>query len=364
MLPTVTGGLLNIVAFSHPLSPHAAMVRSGPVSLDVGRLRLAAAGVAVAMSAAVLMLTPPSRGGLILYATGDGAERVAAAFTGRTGVPVTFVRLSTGPLLARIAAEGRRPSWTLAWFDGDTSAATLDRAGLLARGAAPGANWSALGRWLLPRDGAWTPVAATLAGVTVRLRTPPRTMASVSGAELGMADPALAGSAYLQLAGLLADAGGWPAARGVLLGLRGRVEVAATSPNVVAELKDHRVRRGWLQGSTAFFLASRDPEVLVEPVQTGVVLPSVIVEAAGASPERRSEAERFLRFATSDAVQTARMTGGRVDAFAWATVKTRTSPPAGLPPLRTVRLVHLDPYRWGAVQAAVTDTFEAEVARR
>ena len=27
---------------------------------------------------------------------------------------ITFVRLSTGPLLSRIAAEGRRPSWTLA----------------------------------------------------------------------------------------------------------------------------------------------------------------------------------------------------------------------------------------------------------
>ena len=106
------------------------------------------------MAASLLMLTPTSRGGLVLYATGDGPQRVAQAFTRQTGVPVTFVRLSAGPLLARIAAEGARPGWTLAWFDGDTAAATLDRAGLLARGAAPTADWSPLGRWLLPVDGA------------------------------------------------------------------------------------------------------------------------------------------------------------------------------------------------------------------
>ena len=349
---------------SPALSPRVAQVSPAPASLDVGRLRLAVAAVALAMIASVLILTPASRGGLVLYATGDGPARVAQAFTRRTGVPVTFVRLSTGPLLARIAAEGRRPGWTLAWFDGDTAAATLDRAGLLAREAAPAADWSPLGRWLLPRDAAWTPVSATLAGVDVRLRAPSRPAARDAGAQIGMADPALAGPAYLQLAGLLAEAGGWPGGRHALLGLRGRVQVVATSPNVVAALKDHRIGRGWLQGSTAFLLASRDHSVEVEPEATGVVLPSVIVEAAGASPEHRAEAARFLSFAVSDAAQAARMRGGRVDAFAWPTVSTRTSPPVGFPPLGTVRLVHLDPYRWGAVQAAVTDTFEAEVARR
>ena len=344
------------------LSPRVAQVSPAPASLDVGRLRLAAAAVALAVIASVLMLTPASRGGLVLYATGDGPARVAQAFTRRTGVPVTFVRLSTGPLLARVAAEGRRPGWTLAWFDGDTAAATLDRAGLLARGAAPAADWSPLGRSLLPRDGAWTPVAATLAGVAARLRT--SATARNAGGLLGMADPALAGPAYLQLAGLLAEAGGWPAGRSALLGLRGRVQVLATSPNVVAALKDGGIGEGWLQGSTAFLLASRDPSIEVEPEPTGVVLPSVIVEAAGASREHRIAAARFLSFAVSDTSQTARMTGGRVDAFAWPTVDTRTTPPAGFPTLRTVRLIHLDPYRWGAVQAAITDTFEAEVARR
>ena len=348
---------------SYALSPRVAQVSSAPASLDVGRLRIVAAAVVLAMVASLLMLTPSSSGGLVLYATGDGPQRVAQAFTRRTGVPVTFVRLSTGPLLARVAAEGARPGWTLAWFDGDTAAATLDRAGFLARGAAPAADWSTFGRWLLPRDGAWTPVAATLAGVGVRLRSPPGRTAQASGV-LGMADPALAGPAYLQLASVLAEAGGWPAGRSALVGLRGRVQVLATNPNVVAALKDHSIGQGWLQGSTAFLLASRDRSVEVEPQANGVVLPSVIVEAAGASREHRAQAARFLSFAVSDAAQTARMRGGRVDAFAWPTVNTRTTPPVGFPPLGTIRLVHLDPYRWGAVQAAVTDTFEAEVARR
>ena len=336
---------------------------AGPVSLDVRRIRAAGVASVLVMAAAVVMLTPSSKAGLVLYATGDGAARVAQAFTRRTGVPVTLVRLSTGPLLSRITAEGRRPSWTLAWFDGDTSAATLDRVGLLARGVTPSADWSALGRSLLPQDGAWTPVAASLVRADVHLRSPPARQ-DADAAELVMADPALAGPAYLQLASLIYAAGGWPAGQGALSALRGRVEVAATSPNVVAELKDGHARRGWLQGSTAFFLASRDRSVVADRPPVGFVLPNVIVQAAGLSPERRAQAAQFLHFATSEAMQTARLGDGRLDAYAWPTVKTGAPLPPGMPAVGSTPLVHLEPYRWGAVQGAVTDAFETEVARR
>ena len=55
-------------------------VTAGPVSLDVRRLRAVGVGVVLVMAAAIVMLTPFARAGLVLYATGDGAARVAQAW--------------------------------------------------------------------------------------------------------------------------------------------------------------------------------------------------------------------------------------------------------------------------------------------
>ena len=135
-----------------------------------GRLRTVVGLVIAAMVACLWMLWPAPQHGLVLYATSESATTLASAFTDRTGIPVTVVRLSTGPMLARIVAEGDRPQWTLAWVDGDMAAASLDRAGLLARGIVPAAGWTPIGRALIPADGAWVPTGLTLAGVALRRR--------------------------------------------------------------------------------------------------------------------------------------------------------------------------------------------------
>ena len=304
---------------------------------------------------------------MVLYAAGEGAAPIAAGFTRATGVPVTVVRLSTGPMLARIAAEGRRPEWTLAWFDGDTAAANLDRSGLLARDTVPPAAWTAIGASLVPKNGSWTPVAFTLAGVDVSLNHPLNRRVDDDDPipKLGMADPALSGPAYTQLAGLVAQNGGWPQGRAAIHRIpAGGLNVAATSPNVVTQLLDGRIQRGLLQSNTAYLLASRDPRVKVTPPDHPTILANVIVEAAGLSVQRRADADRFLRYVTSQSTQDARLRDGRVDALEWATVETTAALPAALPSLAPLRLNHLDPYRWGSVQADVIDDFETTVARR
>ena len=331
-------------------------------ALDARRLRVAAAALACLVLAGVAALSPPRTDGLVLYAAGEGAPRIAQAYTRQTGVPVTVVRLSTGALLARVSAEGRRPGWSLAWFDGDTAAATLDRAGLLQRHATPAAAWSPVGRSLLPADGAWTPVAASLVGVDVALA---RGAAAHGSAPLGMADPALAGPAYLQVAARLADAGGWPAGKPAVLALRRRgLSIAATSSSVVSQLLEGRTGGAVLQGLTAYLLADRDARVRVQTPTAPYLLANVIVEAAGLPDRRRAAADRFVRYVLSTPTQDARLRDGLVDAYAWPTVVTDAAPPAVVPALAALRPQHLDPYRWGALQADVTDWFETEVAGR
>lgn len=331
--------------------------------LDDTRLRLSFAGVVVAMVVAMGVLLAPARQGLVIYAAGETAPTVVAAFVKSTGVPVTLVRLSTGSLLARIAGEGTRPAWTLAWFDGDMAAEGLDGAGLLAHGTTPLAEWTPLGRLLVPANGAWTPVAFSVANMSVTLRGAAGSMPAA--AVLGMADPALSGPAYLQVISLLIESGGWLHGRPALrrFGAHG-LSISPTSPNVVTQLRNGRIGRALLQSNTAYLLASRDAHVRVSLPRIAYVLPSVVVEAAGTAGQRRIDAARFLRFVAANATQSDRLASGRVDAYAWPTVDTNFAVPKILPPLATLHAVHLDPIIWGARQAEITDWFEAEVAGR
>ena len=115
---------------------------SAPSLLRARRLRIAAGLVGLALVVAALALRQPPRQGLGLYVTSDGAAALADSFSRSAGVPVTTVRLSTGPMLARIAAEADRPRWALAWVAGDVAAAARDRAGRLEHGIVPPADWT------------------------------------------------------------------------------------------------------------------------------------------------------------------------------------------------------------------------------
>lgn len=326
-------------------------------TLHPGRVRVAAA-IAVGLAvAAVWALWPPAQRGIVLYAAGEGAAPVARAFTRATGIPVTVIRLFTGPMLARIAAEGDRPSWSAAWIDGDIAAASLDRARLLEHHVTPIANWTPVGRSLLPRDGAWIPTGITLAGVSLQ-------KAGNRSLREGMPDPALSGSAYPQLAGIAATAGGWPRAQAAMLRMKeAGLDVAPTNPAVIADLEAGRIGRARVQSNTAYMVAAHRPGFRVEVPRPAVVMPGVLMVAKGLSPRARREVDRFALFALSARGQHIRLDSGTVDSFYWpvtidmAAVKT-------LPDIASLKLVHLDPYAWAPLQADITGWFEARVAGR
>lgn len=336
------------------------MARSGRMSriataLRPERVRLGAVVSAMALVVCLWVLWPAPRRGIVLYATAESAVTLATSFTEQTGIPVTVVRLSTGPMLARIAAEGDRPQWTLAWIDGDIAAASLDRAGLLARGLRPTVAWSPVGRALLPRDGAWVPTGLTLAGVMLRRR-------GSSGA-VGMPDPAISGPAFPELAGLTWMAGGWPAGKSALLAMRARgLSIAPTSSAVVQELDAARIGSALIQTSTAYALARQDRSVLISIPKPAFMLPGVLMMAKSTPPARRGDGERFIAWIMSARAQRSHLAMHGVDSVYWPLI-TGVAPPSVLPRIGDLSLVHLDPYRWAPLQADMMAWFETEAAR-
>jgi iron(III) transport system substrate-binding protein len=302
---------------------------------------------------------------LVLYSAVAYAPQVVRAFVKQTGIRVTIIDMSTGPLLARVSAEGRRADWSLVWFDGDAAAAALDQSGLLARHTAPTLPWTKLGLALLPADGAYTPTGVTLAGVF----SVPKSRATekldwntlLTPAEMGkfgLANPQLSGPAYLLLANLLALHGGWPQGQGFLRALQHNgMRLYPTNPSNELALQTRQIDLAVAQSSAAYALAKRDPAFTVIVPPRPAILPSVIAIAANLPAHRRAAAEAFIRFAMSPKIQALRHASHSSDALYWP-VTTDTPSPPDLPPLDHLPVTILNPARWGAREAVIGAWFD------
>jgi iron(III) transport system substrate-binding protein len=302
---------------------------------------------------------------LVLYSAVGYAPQVVGAFMRQTGNPVTIINMSTGALLARVSAEGHRAHWSLVWFDGDAAATALDQSGLLAHHTIPALPWTQLGRSLLPADGAYTPTGITLAGVfSVRksraagpldwntLLTP------AEAGKFGLSNPQLSGPAYMLLANLLQQHGGWPQGQGFLRSLqRNGMRLYPTNPSTELALQTHQIDLAVTQSSAAYSLARRDSAFSVVLPPRPAILPSVVAVAANLPAGQQAEAKAFIRFAMSPKVQTLRMASHSSDAMFWP-VTTDTQAPPGLPALDHLPVTILDPAAWGAREAAIGAWFD------
>ena len=325
----------------------------------------------VLAAAAGWMLWPRGPHGLVLYSAVDYGDEVAKAFTRATGIPVTVVDLSTGALLARVSAEGNRPGWTLAWFDGNEAAAGLDHAHLVARDTVPELPWTPLGRKLVPADGSYTPTGLTLAGAfTYRpsvLQDPPRSWSDLQNPALrgaiGMNNPAISGPMFPMLAGMLSQGGGWPAGKSYVLGLKANgLHVYPKNANTLAALKAGDIKVAITQSSAAWNMAAHDPSLRVVIPKPAFALPSVIVVAAGVPNKVRQEAERFIRFAMAPATQRLRMADSEGDSLYWPLTSDAPAPNKLLPSLDGIDVEALPAGLWGALEAQVNIWFSRAVA--
>ncbi len=321
------------------------------------RLVLAATLLAGVVAGAFWYLEPDDGGGLVLYSAEDYGAAAARAFTERTGVPVSTVSLSTGALLARVAAEGRRPRWDVAWFDGAESAAGLAAAGLTGRLHAV-IDWNRLGRRLVPADGDWLPTGTTLAGVfvvpAVSPYPAPRTWGALASwqGRIGMSNPAISGPAFPILAALLEAGGGWPAGKPFVRGLVGAgMRIYAKNANTLAALRAGEIDLALVQSSAGFAFARVHSGFRVVVPDPAVALPSVLVIPARLAPGKRAQVLRFARFVMSPLGQHLRMRMNEPDALYWPLTRNVARPRdvQGLPP-PPADLKFFDASVWGRRQ--------------
>ncbi|MBB4171573.1 extracellular solute-binding protein [Rhizobium sp. BK538] len=147
---------------------------------------------------------------LVVYSALDTVESASKAFTQKTGIEVDLVRLSTGELLGKVAAEGNNPRFDVIWVEGSAVMSRLAQQGILKPepGLADNADYTELGRKLVPESQAYFPVSVSTTAIAVndsKLNgvTAPRSwteLAAFAG-KVAAKDPNLSGPAFQWLAG-------------------------------------------------------------------------------------------------------------------------------------------------------------------
>lgn len=334
------------------------------------RKLIAAAFAAFIAALAVFMLWPAPDRGLVLYSGLDYGPDVASAFTAETGIQIRVVRLATGSLLARMAAQGHHPDWDMAWFDGATAAAALDDAGLLQRHLPAPPHLTAIGQGLVSADGAYIPTGFTLAGVFIsnpaRLADPPAgwrgLMAPALRGQVGMNDPSISGPTYPMLAGMLAQAGGWPRGRGFVAALKANdLQMFDKNDATLAALQAQAINLAIVQSSAAFYFAASHPQLRVTLPNPVFILPNVMVEAAGLPAGRQADIARFMSFAMRPDIQKLRQAQGEADGDYWPATSD-TQPLPALPDLSLLHIATLDPIYWGRRERRINNWFAAMMA--
>ncbi len=287
------------------------------------------------------------------------------AFEAETGLHVTYINMAGGPLQARIYAEGPHPRWTVAWFIGDAAMAALDGAGLLQpRIVSDAISWTPAARALLPADGAYAPTGLTVAGVflTDGGAAPSTWPGLLDGsAGIGLVSPVMSGTAYPVLSALFAAAGGSDDGHALLQRIgAGRLQVAATNPLLIAQLRRGDVGLAILPSQAAYTLARREPSFQVTVPRPAGLVPAVIGISTGASPTARAQARRFVDFLLTPRGQ-ALILQSTAEGMAWPPIEG-VAPPPGLPALGDLTLIHPDPVMWGGRQGEEIGWFRREIA--
>jgi len=159
---------------------------------------------------------------LIVYSATGFDKAVVDAFQKKTGITVKLVQDSTGPLLAKVTAEKSNPQWDIIWADGAPSMQGLDNEGMLLKDYTPAnaANYTDIGKKLVPTDHAYAPVTITAAGAIgynsqlVKDSEVPKDWSDLLKPEnkgvVAMNNPSISGPTYSAVLGLMNLQGGIP----------------------------------------------------------------------------------------------------------------------------------------------------------
>ena len=361
-----------------------------PVPTTVrSRLPLRAASAAVAVLASIGLAgcgssaksaATSASGGVVpltLYSSQGYDSAVAKAFTKATGIPVNLDDDSTGPLLAKVAAERNNPQWSLLWVDGDTAFAALDQQGQLLDYAPP-VTLNAVGQTLIPADHSYIPVSTTVMAAVIynsaKTSTVPTSYQDLLSPAfkglVGMNDPSQSGPTFPFIAGLMnqlgGQSGGVAAGESYLTSLKNNgLHVYPTNGDTLHALETGQITYGMIQSSaaegelaTATKSAGYQPKVVYLAKST--LLPGVIGIDKGAPAAVQAEAEKFVQYVLSPAGQQVMQTGDPTgDSLYWPVRPGITAVP-DLPAFPTP-YQKIDPYFWGPLENQVNTWFDTNI---
>jgi iron(III) transport system substrate-binding protein len=314
---------------------------------------------------------------LVVYSSQGYDSAVTKAFTKATGIPVSLDDDSTGPLLAKVAAERNNPQWGLLWADGDTAFAALDKQGQLLD-YNPSVKLTAAGQALVPTDHSYIPVSTTAVPALVynaaKVSSVPTTWQDLLEPQykgkVGMNDPSQSGPTYPLIAGLMNELGG--ESGGVAAGEHYLTELKANgllihdvNGDTLHALETGQIDYGLIQSSaaagevaTAKKSANYNPKVVY--LGTTTLLPGVIGIDKGASAKVQQEAEKFVQYVLSAAGQHVMQTGDPTgDSLYWPIVPG-IAPVAAIGAMPTT-YQRIDPYYWGPLETQVNTFFDENI---
>lgn len=334
----------------------------------INLLRAAALSVGIVLASNAAAATP-----LTVYAAMGYDQHVVQAFTAATGIPVNLVHLSTGPLLARVQAEGARPQWDVLWFDGNLAMHALADRHLLACGQPPKVDYTPMGKALAPADGCYAPVGITYANVmlinTARLPRAdwPAAWQDLAGPKLrgkvGMNNPAISGPTYPFVAGML-QALGATAGKAYFEHLKANgLHVYPTNSVTLGALRYGQIDVAVVQSSAAIGFAQDNPGMRIVSPGPATALPSDIAIGAGVRGQVLAEARRFEAFVLSAAGQRALQAGDPSADSNYLPLVRGVAPLPALAKVKTGPALVLDPAVWGGKEPDVVGWFTAHVVR-
>jgi len=310
-------------------------------------------------------------------AIGYAPAEITAFNASQTQYQIVDVGGSTGPLLAKVAAEGTNPQWGLFWADGDTWAAAADTNGQLAPlNFKP--NYSSLGKRLAPKNNSYAITGSTVmvAGLynAAKLPNPPATLkamlrSSYKG-QIGMNDPNISGPTYPFIAGLMNQLGSEDAGKAYLSQLKanGLVVNDKNGPTIHA-LEIGQINMGLVQNTAALaeiikFTANPVKGYTPKIVYPGrpTLMPSSLAIDGKRPAAEVAGAQAFVKFVLSPAGQAILASTDATqnsDVLCYPSI-SGTTPNKYVPALPSAYQI-IDPYKWGPLQSEVDAWFTANI---
>jgi iron(III) transport system substrate-binding protein len=251
---------------------------------------------------------------LVIYSALDTVDTATKAFTAKTGIDVDLVRLSTGELLGKVAAEGNNPKFDVLWVEGSAVMSRLAQEGILKpeAGLADKADYTDLGRRLVPQSQAYFPITASTTAIAVNTKkignaAPPKSWTDLENfaGKVAAKDPNLSGPAFQWLAGYFA-------AKGVAAG-QTELQKILTNKAISGIPSGGAVNKSLVTGDASLaiqqdtsiyaLIDQKEPISVVYPSEGVVAIPSSAGIASASTHE--DQAKAFIQFLLTKEGETA-----------------------------------------------------------